>query len=146
MEKLQIIVERTYDVTPDRLWEAITDPEQMKQWYLPVKEFRPEVGFETRFKQHSRGRLFPHVWKVTEVIPNQKISYDWRLEGFPGNSRVTFELTPDGDGTRIKVTHIGLETFGGDKDPVFSFQNFTEGWNSFIGNRLRSFLEMAPVH
>jgi len=146
MEKQQVIVERTYDVSPGRLWEAITDPEQMKQWYLPVEEFRPEPGFETAFDHHARGKVFPHVWKVTEVIPNEKISYDWRYPGFPGNSRVTFELISDENGTRIKVTHEGLETFEGDKNPDLSPENFTQGWNQFIGNRLKSFLEMVPAH
>ncbi|MBS1606646.1 MAG: SRPBCC domain-containing protein, partial [Bacteroidetes bacterium] len=127
MEKAQVLVERTYDASPSRVWRAITDPAQMRQWYLPVEEFRPEPGFETSFEQHNNGKVFPHVWKITEVVPGQKISYEWHLKGFPGSSRVTFELTPDGEGTRLKVLHTGLATFRGDINPDLHPSNIEKG-------------------
>jgi uncharacterized protein YndB with AHSA1/START domain len=145
MEKAQVLIERTYDASPSRVWRAITDPTQMQQWYLPVHEFRPEPGFETSFEQHVENKVFPHVWKVTEVVPGEKISYEWRLKGFPGSSRVTFELTPDGEGTRLKVLHTGLETFRGDVNPDLHPRNIQEGWDHFINDSLTTFLQKGPA-
>jgi len=145
MEKAQVIVERKYDASPSRVWRAITDPAQMKQWYLPVTDFRPELGFETSFDHRPGNKVFPHVWKVTEVVPGEKISYEWRYVGFPGNSRVTFELIPDGEGTRLRVSHIGLETFRGDINPDLQLKNFEQGWNYFIDESLTNFLAKGPV-
>jgi uncharacterized protein YndB with AHSA1/START domain len=145
MEKSQVIIERTYNASPRQVWNAITDPDQMKQWYLPIEDFRAEVGFETSFDHHARGKVFSHVWKVTEVVPGQKISYEWRYEGFPGNSIVTFELIPEGDGTRITVTHTGLESFRSDINPDLAPNNFKEGWNYFIAGQLKDFVERVPV-
>ena len=145
MEKEQVIIERTYNVPVEQVWQAITDPDQMKQWYLPIKDFRAEVGFETTFDHSALGRVFPHAWKVTEVVPGEKISYEWRYPGFSGNSRVTFELSPDGDGTRLKLSHVGLESFRADQNLGLTSANFNQGWTYFIGSQLKNFVEHVPV-
>lgn len=145
MAKAQVLIERTYPASPKRVWQAITDPGQMREWYLPVEEFEATEGFETSFVQQQEGKTFPHQWKVTEVIPGQRISYEWRLQGFPGNSRVTFDVTPDGDGAKLTVTHTGLETYEPEKNPDLSKENIREGWDFFINTQLRNFLEKPDV-
>ncbi len=40
----------------------------------------------------------------------EKLQYSWRYDGYEGNSFVTFELFAEGDKTRVKLTHEGLET------------------------------------
>lgn len=141
VEREQVILERTYNASPRRVWNAITDPEQMKQWYLPIEDFRAEVGFETEFDHHALDKVFPHMWKVTEVVPGERISYEWRYKNFPGNSVVTFQLVPDGDGTRIILTHTGLDSFR----PNLAPENFKEGWEYFIGSQLKNFVEQVTV-
>lgn len=141
MKKEQVVVERTYKAPIQQVWAAITEPDQMKQWYLSINDFRAEVGFETSFDQKSGDKSYPHIWKVTEVVPGRKISYAWSFANFPGNSEVTFELTPEGNGTRLTLTHTGLESFG-DYAPVAGFE---KGWTYFIGEALPKFLEKVPV-
>ena len=75
------------------------------------------------------------------MIPQRKIAYTWRYEGHEGNSLVRFELFADGDKTRLKLTHEGLETFP--KTPSFARKNFLEGWTKIIGSSLKEFLETA---
>src|SRR5262249_47991225 len=110
---VHVVIERTYNASVERVWQAITDPEQMRQWYMPLNDFRPEVGFETEFDVNGKGKIFPHIWKVTEVVPNKKISYEWKFANYPGNSVVTFELTKLGAKTKLTLTHIGLDSFRG---------------------------------
>jgi uncharacterized protein YndB with AHSA1/START domain len=89
-----IVVEETFDVPPEIVWKAITDPGQMRQWFFEqMNQFRPEVGFETKFEVQVEDRVFPHVWNVTEVIPGEKIAYGWRYDGYPGDGKVTWELS-----------------------------------------------------
>lgn len=65
----------------------------MRQWYFKnIPSFKPEVGFETRFNVQSQDRNFHHIWKVVEVVPLKKIAYNWKYEGYPGNSLAVFEL------------------------------------------------------
>lgn len=140
LENGPVIVERTYGASIDDVWKAITDYDQMKQWYMPaLRAFEPKVGFETQFTVEHEGNKFPHIWKVTEVIPQKKISYTWRFPGHPGESLATFELFPEGENTRLKLTHNGLETHDGRNNPALARKNFNWGWNE-LGNELEKFL------
>ena len=142
MKNEPVIVERVYNARVERVWHAITDLEKMHRWYLPaLTEFEPEVGFETRFDVNVNGKICPHIWKVTEVIPDKKISYEWKYDGYPGNSSVTFELFDNYGKTRIVLTHEKLETFRGDIHPELAKHNFEKGWTHFIGSALKDFVE-----
>ncbi|HET9823735.1 MAG TPA: SRPBCC domain-containing protein, partial [Chitinophagaceae bacterium] len=56
-----VVIERTFNATVEAVWKAITDIEQMKQWYFPqLTEFKPQEGFETEFTVHHEGRDFLH--------------------------------------------------------------------------------------
>ena len=139
MNKEPFVIERTYNAPNEKVWKAISDADTMKQWYFDVPEFKPEVGLEFGFTVQSKGREYVHLCKITEVVPGKKLSYSWRYKGEEGNSIVSFELFDEGENTRLKLTHTGLETF----PPVADFAraNFEEGWNYILGTALKAFLE-----
>ena len=132
------------DAPVSKVWKAITDKEDMKQWYFDIAAFKPEVGYEFQFtgpgEQYKQYKQYRHICKITEVIPNKKLSYSWRYEGYPGNSQVTFELFEEGDKTRLKLTHEGIESFGAD-NPDFSRENGDAGWTYLIQTAIKVFLE-----
>jgi uncharacterized protein YndB with AHSA1/START domain len=98
------------------------------------------VGFEFEVTAGGKeGEQFKHLCKVTAVIPGKKLTYSWRYEGYEGNSFVTFELSPEGQQTRLTLTHTGLETFPADK--AFAKTNFIEGWTYITGTSLKQFVE-----
>jgi uncharacterized protein YndB with AHSA1/START domain len=134
-----VIVERTLDAPVARVWQALTDVEQMRQWYFDLKEFKPEPGFEFEFVVEHGGNKYHHLCRVTEVVPQKRIAYTWRYKGEPGESLVTFELAGEGDKTRVKVTHTGIETFP--RTPAYARKNFEAGWTAIIGSELKQFVE-----
>jgi len=134
------VIERVYDAPVEKVWKALTDKSYMKQWYFNIAEFEPVVDFEFQFEGSNEGRTFLHKCKITEVVENKKLKHSWRYEGFPGNSFVTFELFDEGDKTRLKLTHEGLETFPSE-NPDFKKQNFVDGWTYIIGKSLKEFIE-----
>jgi uncharacterized protein YndB with AHSA1/START domain len=134
-----IVVERIYDAPVGRVWAALTDANEMRQWYFDLKEFKPEIGFEFDFVVEHEGNSYHHLCKVREVIPQKKIAYTWRYKGQPGDSLVTFELFPEGDKTRLQLTHTGIETFP--KTPAYERKNFEDGWTAIIGSDLKQFVE-----
>jgi uncharacterized protein YndB with AHSA1/START domain len=144
MKSEPFIIEQTYNVPASKVWKAITDRNQMKLWYFDIAEFRPEVGFEFEFSGENEGRRFLHLCKVIEVVPEEKLSYSWRYDGYEGNSVVTFELFSDGDKTRLRLTHEGLETFP-INNPDFKKENFAAGWNYITGTSLKKFVETENV-
>ncbi len=140
MNTTPVIVERTLNAPVKKVWEALTDNDQMRKWYFDISSFKPQLGFEFQFEGSSEQQTYVHLCKITEIVPEEKLQYSWRYANYPGNSLVTFELFPEGDDkTKIKLTHEGLESFpeGGD----FSKESFTNGWNHIIGKSLKDFVE-----
>jgi uncharacterized protein YndB with AHSA1/START domain len=140
MSNEPFVIERVYNAPVEKVWKAITDPNDMKQWYFDIPNFKPEVGFEFSFEGGNEDRVYVHLCRITEVIPNRKLTHSWSYQGYAGESYVTFELFPEGDKTRLKLTHAGLEAFPADK-PDFAKKNFEAGWNDIIGNMLKDFVE-----
>ena len=134
-----VVIERTFNAPGARVWKALTDADEMRVWYFDLKEFKPEVGFEFEFTVEHEGNTYRHLCKITEVIPQRKIAYTWRYAGEEGDSLVTFELFADGDKTRLKLTHEGLETFP--KVPAYARANFEKGWTEIIGSSLKQYVE-----
>jgi len=134
-----VVIERTFAAPVARVWKALTDVGEMKQWYFDLKEFKPEVGFEFEFIVEHEGMTYHHLCKIIEVIPQKKLAYTWRYKGHEGDSLVTLELFANGDKTRLRLTHEGLETFP--KTPSFARKNFMEGWTQIIGSSLKEFVE-----
>ncbi|HTY38914.1 MAG TPA: SRPBCC domain-containing protein [Bacteroidota bacterium] len=134
-----VIVERTFDAPIGRVWQAITDKQQMKQWYFDLAEFRAEVGFEFRFTGGTEEHQYLHICRITELVPGKKLTHSWRYDGFEGISFVTFELFDEGGRTRVKLTHSGLESFPA-SNPDFAKKNFEAGWTAIVGTSLKKYL------
>ena len=133
-----VVIERTFDAPIARVWDALTDVEQVRHWYFDLKEFRAEVGFEFEFTVEHEGNTFRHLCRVIEAAPPTKVAYTWRYHGHEGNSTVTFALSAQGEKTRLKLTHEGLESFP--RTPQFARKNFEGGWTS-ISADLQQFVE-----
>jgi len=138
-------IERTFNAPVSMAWKAISDNNEMKKWYFDLAEFKTEVGFEFEFTGGpDEDRQYRHLCKITEVIPEKKLTYSWRYHGYEGNSFVTFELFEEGNKTRLKLTHKGLETFP-QSNPDFAKENFAIGWTQIIGITLKEFLEKTMI-
>lgn len=136
-----IIVVQIFNTQISNVWGAITELDQMKQWFFEnIGSFTAEVGFETQFNVQSQNRNFLHLWKLTEVVPMKKISYNWKYEGYPGDSFVMFELFEQHDSTKLRLTHQITAAFP-QNIPEFKRESGIEGWNYFIGQRLKYYLE-----
>ena len=135
-----INVERTYAAPAEKVWEALTNRDEMAKWYFDLEAFKPEIGFKFKFEGGPPEKSYLHLCEVTDVIEGRKIQYSWRYDQYPGNTLVTFEIFPGGDNTRVRLTHEGLDTLPQD-NPDFAEENFREGWNSFIGEELKKFVE-----
>lgn len=138
-----VVVEQTYAASVEEVWNAITQVDRMRQWYFDnIPSFEPEVGFETRFDVQCEGRLFPHLWKVTDVVPRQRIQYDWRYDGYPGDAFVVFELTEQAEATKLTLTCRARVGFPDDV-PEFQRESCEAGWKYFIQESLKKYLEPA---
>ncbi len=140
METKPIVKEVVINASPERVWTAITNKDEMKKWYFNFAEFKPEVGFEFQFEGGPDDRKYLHLCKIIKVVPGKKLSYTWRYDDYPGNSVVTLEIFKEGNKTRLRLTHEGLESFE-TENPDFARKNFIEGWNHIIGTSIKEYLE-----
>jgi uncharacterized protein YndB with AHSA1/START domain len=140
MKNEPFVIERTFNAPVQKVWKAITDKDQMKQWYFDLAAFKPEVGFEFSFSGGPKDKQYLHLCRITEVVKEKKLTYSWRYDGYEGNSFVTFELFPENGKTRLRLTHEGLEAFPANNHD-FAKENFVAGWTSIIGKSLGEFLE-----
>jgi len=141
MRTKQLVFERTYNAPLKKVWKALTDEKQMKQWYFDVSAFKPEPGFEFTFYGEKDGVRFLHLCRVMEAIPMTKISYTWSYEKYTGESLVTFELDAiSASKTKLTLTHSGLDNFP-ENEPDLAAGNFAEGWKAITSTMLTEFVE-----
>ena len=141
MNNNPVIIEKLVNAPVEKVWQAITDKDQMKQWYFDLNDFKPEPGFEFSFAgQGSKGEKYIHHCRITEVVPLQKLQYTWEYAGIEGSSVVTFELFEKDNKTLVKLTHTGLETFP-QNNTDFGRESFNAGWTELITKLLPGFVE-----
>jgi len=135
-----ITVEYQFNNSLLEVWRAITNLEEMKQWFFEdIPSFKAEAGFETSFIVHSEARTFTHLWKITSVTELKQITYSWRYKEYPGDSFLTFKLVQENEGVMLQVRVDIIADFP-DNIPEFDLESCRQGWHYFIGNRLKGYL------
>ena len=85
------LIEQVYDAPIEKMWQALTDKDKIKEWYFPqLKKFKPIVGFKFEFTDD--GSNYKKEWRVTQVEEGRKLAHSWSYKDYPGSSEVTFEL------------------------------------------------------
>lgn len=100
--------EAEYPHPPERVWEALTDPDALSDWMLPTRDFAPEPGRRFRF---DGGGV---EGEVREAEPARRLVYTWRPAPHLPEGRVTWTLTPtERGGTRLRIVHEPVAGEGG---------------------------------
>ena len=115
-EDLTLVVRRTIDATPERLFAAWTTPELLRAWWGPgaVRCIGAEVDLRVG-GAYRLGNELPDgrvVWiaGTFELIePPRRLVYSWQLGGEPA-SRVTVQFLACERGTEVVVTHERVAT------------------------------------
>jgi len=133
---------------PQKVWNAVTTPDGLNQWFGDHVTMRLEEGSPILFRWDEYGE----VGGIIEVVePITRFAYRWRAHGVPegvamnatNSTLVTFELTPTPAGTRLRV----LETGFAGLDPELreaAFRENTSGWAHELAE-LTEFLTGQPV-
>jgi uncharacterized protein YndB with AHSA1/START domain len=108
-----LVVRKTIRATPERLFQAWTEPAQLRQWWGPegVACVDPEVDLRVggRYRIGNRlpdGKVLWIVGEFEVIEPPHRLTYTWQLEGMSNASeRVTVRFEPRGEATEVIVTH-----------------------------------------
>lgn len=133
-----LIKEFIYDAPGKKVWETLTDKDKMKEWYFPqLQEFEPTPGYKFLFDDTNSE--YQKEWIVTRAVEGKTLAHSWAYKGYPGISEVIFDLSPEGNRTRLRVTQTGLESFP--NHPHFKRERFEWGWDNLLGENLKHLLE-----
>ena len=113
-----------------------------QSFFENIPDFKPKIGFNTQFEVQLEDRTFTHLWKVTEVIPLKKITYNWKYKECPGDSFVIFELLEENGKVNIRLTTKVIEDFP-DRIPEFLRESCVQGWHYFIRERLTDYIKKS---
>jgi uncharacterized protein YndB with AHSA1/START domain len=89
--------ERRLAHPPERVWRAVTEPEELAAWFPDTIEGEFASGGTVRFPKFAEMGL-PATGTVTEFDPPRLLAFTW------GTSALRFELEPDGEGCRLIFT------------------------------------------
>jgi glutathione S-transferase len=129
-------VRRTIRASTERLFDAWTQPEQLKQWWGPAevktRNFTADarVGGKYRWDLVNQdGEEMTVFGEYRELISGKKIVFTWKWDDDENwkahDSVVTIELSDRDGGTEVKLTHEKLPSEA-------SRDRHNEGWNSVL--------------
>jgi uncharacterized protein YndB with AHSA1/START domain len=112
------------DAAPQVVYELVSSPEHIARWWFDEADFEPTPGSTgVLVSAGTTGRTEVPIC-VIEALPGVRFSFHWvappapavRPEGAAltarNSVRVTFDLTPDGEGTLLTVTERGMRELG----------------------------------
>jgi uncharacterized protein YndB with AHSA1/START domain len=122
---------------PEKVWRALTEPELLAEWLLPVIDLRLEPGAAFTFKtQPYPGWDGTVDCRFIEIEANRKLRYAWTVPFL--DTVVTFTLTPTASGTRLSLVQSG---FTADQKQERGGARY--GWK-MMGEKLIELLKRIP--
>ncbi len=95
----------------EKVWDAITNREQMKEWYFNIPDFELKEHTAFNFFEGEDKKLHHHC-EIVEIIPQKKLKHSWTYPDYTHDKTlVKWELQPESNGTLVTLTHKGLENF-----------------------------------
>jgi uncharacterized protein YndB with AHSA1/START domain len=95
----------------EQVWRALTDSTALAVWMFP-NDFAPRVGHHFKFQvsPNPKGGFDGMIVRceVLECEPPGRLAFSWSAGGLV-DTRVSFRLEPDGDGTRVFFEHSGFD-------------------------------------
>jgi uncharacterized protein YndB with AHSA1/START domain len=143
MPKSEFVYVTYIKTTPDKLWNALTDPEVMKQWRFGTHaESDWSVG--SSWKMITEAGQILDTGEIAQSNPPTRLVIKWRSEWKPelkaeGYSHCTFDIEPvSSNATKLIVTHAI------DKNPSQFIEGVSIGWPRTLSN-LKTFLETGET-
>lgn len=128
--------ETEVDAPAHRVWEVLTNPDELNRWIATKAEVHLEKG-----GQHSLGWKMGDdefgATKIIEIVPDEKLALEDPPGMFPYPTVITWEMKENNGKTRLTFTQSG---FDADQD----VSGISKGWRMFV-NWVRSVAEYGAA-
>jgi len=120
--------------SPAKVWRALTDPQLLAEWLLPVAGLALERGTRFTFAAPPQPGWDGIVHcRLLDCDTLRKLTYTWVVGDI--DTVVTFVLTPTDTGTRLSLVQSGFK-----EDQKRNFGGARYGWN-MMGEKLFAVLD-----
>ena len=132
--------ENVYEIeiaaTPERIWDAITDPQQTRQYFYGALSKSDWTVGSSWTSESEEGEVYLDG-EILEIDPPRRLVHTLRVVQDPiaageAPSTVEWQITPLGDKCRLTMTHTG-------RGPA-TIEYTSGGWNTILGG-LKELLE-----
>lgn len=143
MAEKEITITREFDASPEKVWQAWTDPKQLAKWWsprgftTPVVEIDAKVGGKLYIVMLAgqnlgamSGMKAPMRGEFTEVVPNGKLAFTNQAVDEEDNILLTGETSvvfEEVDGKTKMTVHTSAEGEGPNTDMMLG--GMEQGWN-----------------
>ena len=135
-------IEREFFVAapPEIVYEVISRPEHVREWWPDDAHLDPEPGGRGELVWHGAepGLDVTMALQVVDAEPPHRFAFRWThaADEVPDRSNsmlVTFDLTASGDGTTVRFVETGFRERGWEIAQLeAAYQDHVEGWNTFL--------------
>jgi uncharacterized protein YndB with AHSA1/START domain len=142
MDKPKFVYVSYINSAPEKVWNALIDPEVTKQyWWNHHNASDWNVGSKWEHRDYDNPKRVDIVGKVIESTPPRRLVVTWVLPANEGNpektSRVTYDIEAVKDGVvRLTVTHDELDQE--------MFESISFGWPGVV-SAMKSWLETGTA-
>lgn len=129
----EIRIERIFNASRERVWQAFTDPKLVTQWWgrgnkLVIEKMEVTRGGHWRFVEHTEQGTHGFEGRYREVTPPERVVQTFEWDGMPGYVCIeTVTLEDLGDG-RTKVVNVSLFHTTEERDGMYA-SGMEEGLN-----------------
>lgn len=119
----------SFNASPTSVFNALMDQKQHAQFTQSAAKIENKVGGKfSVWDGYAQG-------KTLELIKDRKIVQSWRASDWPEGhfSKLTIELAPKGEETRLKLVQVDV--------PDDQGEDITQGWQDFYWKPLKKYLE-----
>ncbi|MET7733432.1 SRPBCC family protein [Streptomyces sp. NPDC005402] len=100
-EARTVLLCRTYDAEITDVWDAVTSPERIARWFMPVSG-ELKVGGRYQLEGNAGG-------EILDCVEPERLRVSWLYGPDPGFSEVEVRLTPeDGERTVLELEHVAV--------------------------------------
>lgn len=139
MEYGTIERELRIDARPEVVYEVISSPEHLREWWPDDAELDPVAGGTGRitFGDPTSPDANSEALTVVEADPPRRFAFRWVYDNAPATETnsllVTFDLVASGEGTLLRFSESGFRERGWEAAVLEeAYLDHARGWDHFL--------------
>ncbi|MEV6768932.1 SRPBCC family protein [Nocardia sp. NPDC051030] len=124
------------DASPEVVFDVVSSPEHISEWWTDDASYEVKPGAVGELVWGDRVNVVP--MQVVTAEPYRLFSFRWcypddKVDDSVNSMLVTFELTPNGTGTTIRMVETGFREMGWEAAKLEeTYLDHSNGWDTFI--------------